>query len=47
VDGKPAQTEGIRWTLKDGIVYHAPTLLGEVRALVQAAREGKVERDDG
>lgn len=47
VDGKLEQTEGIRWTIKDGIVYHAPTLLGEVRALVQAARNGEAVRDDG
>jgi len=47
VDGKAQQTEGIRWTIKDGIVYHAPTLLAEVRAMVHAAQEGKAERDDG
>lgn len=47
VEGKAAQTEGIRWTIKDGRVYHAPTLLAEVRALVAAARAGKQARDDG
>jgi imidazolonepropionase-like amidohydrolase len=47
VDGKASQTEGIRWTIKDGIVYHAPTLLAEVRGLVRAAREGKATREDG
>jgi imidazolonepropionase-like amidohydrolase len=47
VDGKAVQTEGIRWTVRDGIVYHAPTLLAEVRALVAAARDGKAARDDG
>ncbi len=29
---------GIEWTIKDGIPYHVPTLLGEVREMVQAAR---------
>jgi hypothetical protein len=29
---------GIAWTIKDGIPYHAPTLLKEVRELVKAAR---------
>jgi hypothetical protein len=30
---------GIEWTIKDGIPYHAPTLLREVRELVTKARE--------
>ncbi len=47
VAGKAEQTEGIRWTIKNGTIYHAPTLLSEVRALVQAARDGKAPRDDG
>ncbi len=38
VNGKSEQSEGIRWTIKDGIVYHAPSLLAEVRALVTASR---------
>ncbi|MEK7728416.1 MAG: amidohydrolase family protein, partial [candidate division KSB1 bacterium] len=29
---------GVAWTIKDGIPYHAPTLLAEVRELVKAAR---------
>lgn len=37
-DGKTVKTGGIEWTIKDGIPYHAPTLAGEVRALVKAAR---------
>ncbi len=32
---------GIKWTIKDGIVYHAPTLLEEVRSIVSQAREMK------
>lgn len=45
VDGRSVPSEGIRWTIKNGIVYHAPTLLAEVRALVAdrraKAREAK------
>ncbi|MGH7496496.1 MAG: amidohydrolase family protein [bacterium] len=29
---------GIDWTIKDGIPYHAPTLLSEVREIVKSAR---------
>jgi adenine deaminase len=29
---------GIEWTIKDGIPYHVPTLLREVRDMVAAAR---------
>jgi imidazolonepropionase-like amidohydrolase len=29
---------GIEWTIKDGIPYHAPTLLAEVKEIVRAAR---------
>jgi hypothetical protein len=29
---------GIEWTIKDGIPYHVPTLLREVREMVSAAR---------
>ncbi len=32
---------GIEWTIKDGIPYHAPTLLKEVREMVKKAREAK------
>jgi hypothetical protein len=30
---------GIEWTIKDGIPYHVPTLLREVREIVAKARE--------
>ncbi|HLU38703.1 MAG TPA: amidohydrolase family protein, partial [Planctomycetota bacterium] len=46
-DGRVETCEGIRWTIKAGTLYHAPTLLADVRALVRAAREGKAEREDG
>jgi hypothetical protein len=29
---------GIEWTIKDGYLYHAPTLLGEVREIVAEAK---------
>jgi hypothetical protein len=29
---------GIEWTIKDGIPYHVPTLMKEVRAMVEDAR---------
>jgi len=33
------QGGGIEWTIKDGIPYHVPTLLREVRDLVSAAKQ--------
>jgi imidazolonepropionase-like amidohydrolase len=30
---------GIQWTIKDGFVYHAPTLLEEVKAMVAEAKQ--------
>jgi cytosine/adenosine deaminase-related metal-dependent hydrolase len=29
---------GIEWTIKDGIPYHGPTLMAEVRQMVDEAR---------
>jgi imidazolonepropionase-like amidohydrolase len=37
-DGKAIHTGGVEWTIKDGIPYHGPTLLREVKELVAAAR---------
>lgn len=37
-DGKAVKTGGIEWTIKDGIPFHAPTLAGQVRELVAAAK---------
>lgn len=34
-----ARGGGIEWTIKDGIPYHVPTLLREVREMVSRARE--------
>jgi imidazolonepropionase-like amidohydrolase len=38
VDGKIVHTGGVEWTIKDGIPYHGPTLLAEVKELVAKAR---------
>ncbi|HEX7025090.1 MAG TPA: amidohydrolase family protein [Gemmatimonadales bacterium] len=37
-DGKTVHTGGVEWTIKDGIPYHGPTLLREVKEMVAAAR---------
>ena len=37
-DGKIVPTGGVEWTIKDGIPYHGPTLLNEVREIVAKAR---------
>lgn len=38
-DGQPARVGGVRYTIKDGIVYDARELLSDVREMVQDARE--------
>lgn len=40
-DGKLAQKGGVQWTIKDGFVYHAPTMLADVKKMVDRAREEK------
>jgi Amidohydrolase family len=37
-DGKAARTGGIEWTIKDGIPYHGPTLMKELKEIVAKAR---------
>lgn len=37
-DGKTIHTGGIEWTIKDGIPYHGPTLMKEVKEMVAKAR---------
>lgn len=37
-DGKAVRTGGVEWTIKDGIPYHGPTLLAEVKEIVAKAR---------
>jgi hypothetical protein len=34
-----ARGGGIEWTIKDGIPYHVPTLMREVKDMVIKARE--------
>ena len=37
-DGKIVHTGGVEWTIKDGIPYHGPTLLNDVKEIVAKAR---------
>jgi len=36
-DGKIIRRGGIKWTIKDGTVYHVPTLLRVLRNIVSPA----------
>ena len=38
VDGRSVHGGGIEWTIKDGVPYHVPTLMDEVRKMVDDAR---------
>ena len=38
-DGKIVRSGGVEWTIKDGITYHGPTLLNEVKKMVQEAKK--------
>jgi len=38
--GEPTRVGGVRYTIKDGIVYDAPALLDDVRKIVDDARTG-------
>src|SRR3984957_6096353 len=40
-DGKPIHGGGVEWTIKDGIPYHAPTMLSDVKEMVSKARAQK------
>ena len=37
-DGKTIHTGGVEWTIKDGIPYHGPTLMKEIKEMVAKAR---------
>jgi imidazolonepropionase-like amidohydrolase len=37
-DNQPERTKGVRYTIKDGIIYDAQRLLADVRTLVQQAK---------
>jgi len=38
-DGKLVHRGGIKWTIKDGFVYHVPSLLEDVKKIVTEARQ--------
>jgi imidazolonepropionase-like amidohydrolase len=38
-DGQLIRRGGVKWTIKDGFVYHAPTMLEDVRKIVAEARQ--------
>lgn len=40
-DGRIVRGGGIEWTIKDGIPYHVPTLMAEVKAMVDEARRAQ------
>ncbi len=42
--GKVERGGGVEWTIKDGIPYHAPTLLADVKAMVAKARAARAMR---
>jgi adenine deaminase len=39
VNGQVVRGGGVEWTIKDGIPYHGPTLMAEVREIVAEARK--------
>lgn len=43
--GKPEQVGGVRWTIKDGIVYDAKQLLSDVARMVEDQRRTKTATD--
>jgi len=46
-DGKTVRTGGIEWTIKDGIPYHGPTLMAEVKQIVAKARSERSAKEGG
>jgi hypothetical protein len=40
---KVARGGGIEWTIKDGIPYHVPTLMKEVKDMVTKARADRAK----
>jgi hypothetical protein len=38
-DGKTLRRGGVQWTIKDGIIYHGPSMLEDVRQIVKEARQ--------
>ena len=46
VNGQVTRGGGVEWTIKDGIPYHGPTLMAEVREMVADARKAGRRRQD-
>jgi len=44
-DGKVVHTGGVEWTIKDGIPYHGPTLMKEIKEMVSNARANRTAKD--
>jgi predicted amidohydrolase YtcJ len=40
-DGVLIKKGGVQWTIKDGYVFHAPTLLEDIKQMVAQARKTK------
>jgi imidazolonepropionase-like amidohydrolase len=45
--GKPEWVGGVRWTIKDGIIYDAKKLLADVAGMVEAQRRARTTADNG
>ncbi len=43
-DGRAGRSRGVEWTIKDGIPYHGPTLMSEVKDIVARARAARSTR---
>ena len=46
-DNQPVRTGGVKYTIKDGVVYDASELLSDVREIVRAARAERNEPESG
>jgi imidazolonepropionase-like amidohydrolase len=44
-NNQPTRTQGIRYTIKDGIVYDVQQLLADVRAIVKRAKQQQLQSD--
>jgi hypothetical protein len=47
VNNQPSHTGGIEWTIKDGIPYHVPTLMKDVKDMVTKARSPQKSTSGG
>ncbi len=47
VNGVEESTLGVEWTIKGGMPYHGPTLMREVKAMVDSARAARAARGPG